>query len=133
MKALFLQLRVAKSAPCPRGWFGRLRTTLISIPSLGATFSFFFLFSNIIYSFIYHYDMAHSSWTIEEHIQKGPCQPINHDFSKTQFGKTWHHFKIWGNHATISKYEDLSRTIEQINFRCDKIYCKLYLYVLNNN
>jgi hypothetical protein len=44
MKALFLQLRVAKSAPCPRGWFGRLQTTPISIPSLGVTLSFFFFF-----------------------------------------------------------------------------------------
>jgi hypothetical protein len=25
---------------------------------------------------------------------KGPCQPINHDFPKTRFGKTWHHFKM---------------------------------------
>jgi hypothetical protein len=30
---------------------------------------FLLLFSNIIYSFIYHYDMGRSSWTIEEHIK----------------------------------------------------------------
>jgi hypothetical protein len=133
MKALFLQLRVAKSAPFPRGWFNRLRTTPISIPSLRATLSFFFFFQIL---FIHLFTII--IWAIhltfrKAYLQKGPCQPINHDFPKTQFGKTWHHFKILKNHATISKYEHLLRTTEQINSRHGKIYCELYLYVLNNN
>jgi Zn-dependent protease with chaperone function len=43
MKASLLQLRVAKSAPCPRGWFSHVRTSPISTPSLGASHPFFLL------------------------------------------------------------------------------------------
>jgi hypothetical protein len=60
----------------------------------------------------------------EEHIhKKKPCQP-NHDFSKTQFEKTWRRF----NPAWFIEYANWLK----YNILEDAAYC-LYCYIFRPN
>jgi hypothetical protein len=53
-------------------------------------------------------------------LQKGPCQPFNHDFLRKEFGKTMRRF----NPAWFKKYKWLEYNILKDAAYC--IYCYLF-------
>jgi len=69
---------------------------------------------------IYDYHPSDTDKIQRAYLQKRHCQPFDHNFSQTQFGKTWHRF----NPAWFKEYSDWL----EYNILIDVVYC-LFCYL----